>query len=609
MATIADHTASRQSIAPKVAAAERLDWPLVFVAFLVTAAVVIAKALLSAKTTPLIYDTDDAMRLVTVRDLLGGQNWFDHIQHRLNAPFGAEIHWSHLVDAGIAAVILLLRPFAGGMTETIAVYIWPLLLLLALLSLTGRLAFRLGGREAMLPALVLPVVSVAVIPEFSPGRIDHHSIQILLTLLMAWGAIETIERPRFALLTGLAAALSLAIGIEGLPSVLAAILAVSLTWVVRPERGPALCQFGLSFALATIAAQINQYPPSRWFEPACDEISFVYAAFAAGVGLVLVLLSVLPLAHRAPWQRLAAGGAFAVVLALALAKAFPQCLGGPYAGLDPWLIHNWLDQIDEAKPIWASLASALPFGVAAAFPPLLGLLVIAGRLVWGERKDLGEWLVLGLFLLLSVVVMIAQVRGTRLAMPLALPAAGCVIAAARRRYLSGRRVTDALIMLAGWVGFAGLAIGMVVALATAPFEAKASAAPQTQAGQMVCRMPQAFAGLAKLPPTRVMAPVDLGSHLLLFTPHAVVGAPYQRDEAGVRDTFRFLNGSIAAARQILGVRGVTLVVICPDAPEMGGLPDAAPDSFVKLFAQNRLPNWLLPISKPTDVLKVFRVEP
>ncbi len=52
---------------------------------------------------PLIADTDDAMRLVVVHDFLAGQNWYDNVQYRLNTPFGAEIHWSRLVDLPIGA--------------------------------------------------------------------------------------------------------------------------------------------------------------------------------------------------------------------------------------------------------------------------------------------------------------------------------------------------------------------------------------------------------------------------------------------------------------------------------------------------------------------------
>src|SRR4051794_36457669 len=59
-------------------------------------------------------DTDDNMRMMQVRALLHGQGWFDLRQYRMNPPFGANIHWSRLVDLPIAGLILSLRPFIGG---------------------------------------------------------------------------------------------------------------------------------------------------------------------------------------------------------------------------------------------------------------------------------------------------------------------------------------------------------------------------------------------------------------------------------------------------------------------------------------------------------------
>jgi hypothetical protein len=589
-----------------LADAAPFSWPQVLVAYLVLAALAIGKALLTAKTTPLLDDTDDAMRMVTVHDLLGGQNWFDHLQYRLNTPFGAEIHWSHLIDAAIGGIVLLLRPLTGGAADTLAAYAWPLLLLLGLLVLSARLAHRLAGPEAVLPALILPAVSPALMPEFSPGRIDHDNVQILLALLMLWGALEAIERPRFAILAGIAAAVSLAIGIEGLPTVVCAVLALSLTWVVRPRRAAAMRNFGLSFAAGTLLALATAYPPGRWFEPACDEISIVYVAFAVGVGLVLTLLSLLPLGRGPAWQRLLAGGVLGAGLAMGLAAAFPLCRGGPYAALDPWLVGNWLGTIAEAKPVWDSFAAAPAITVGVVVPPLLGLVVIGVRIWRGEACNRGEWLVLGLFLAMAVAVMVAEIRGARLAGALALPAAGWLIAAARRHYLNGPKVRGAVALLGSWLGFAGLIIALPVMLAAAPFGSRAAAMASGPDGE-ACLMPSAFADLAKLPPARVMTPIDLGSHVLLFTPHSVVGAPYHRDQAGIRDTFHFLDGPIGEARQILVGRGVTLVVVCPGLPEMRGLPDAAPDSFLKLFATGKLPAWLQPVSAPGAVLKVFRV--
>ena len=87
-------------------------------------------------------DTDDNMRIMQVRALLHGQGWYDLRNYRMNPPFGANIHWSRLVDLPIAGLILALRPFLGGAgAERWAVAIAPMLpylLLLFSLALTAR---------------------------------------------------------------------------------------------------------------------------------------------------------------------------------------------------------------------------------------------------------------------------------------------------------------------------------------------------------------------------------------------------------------------------------------------------------------------------------------
>src|SRR5581483_1595764 len=80
--------------------------------------------------------TDDAMRLVEVRDLLAGQSWFDLTQYRMDPPHGGSMHWSRLIDAPIAGLILLLRPMLGvAGAEQAALVLWPTTMLAAALVL------------------------------------------------------------------------------------------------------------------------------------------------------------------------------------------------------------------------------------------------------------------------------------------------------------------------------------------------------------------------------------------------------------------------------------------------------------------------------------------
>jgi hypothetical protein len=575
--------------------------------YLLTASSLVARAIATAKTGPLFNDTDDAMRLTDVHDFINGQNWFDIVQHRLNTPYGAEIHWSRLVDLPESLLIRLLQPFAGSMTDTIAGYVWPLLLLFVLLWLSARLTLRLVGPEGLLPALALPAFSPALIAEFSPGRLDHHSVQILLTLAMTLCTVEALKRPRFAIGAGIAAATGLAIGIECLPLVVAAIAAFALMWVFAPQRADALRNFGLSFGAATLLHLLLAAPPSRWFIPACDMLSIVYVAAAIGTGLAFTLLSVLPLQKRGPALRFIVAALLGGGLLGGLLLVFPNCAKGPYAAVDPWLVANWLGNITEAKTLWQSVQGFDAFSIGIAVPPVLALIVIGFRVWRRDSPERGEWLILGVIVLLATLVMVAQVRGARLATAPAIPAFAWLIARARARYLSGATFASVAGLVGSWLGSASLVIMIAIVLLKLPF-----AAPGTQNGRPgvdACLMPQAFAGLAALPPERIMTPIDLGSHMLLFTPHAVVAAPYHRDQQGVLDAFHFFNNPIAEARQILVTRGISLVVICPQLPEMQGLPDAAADSFVRLYAKGALPAWLHDVSLPGAPLKTYAVAP
>lgn len=579
-------------------------WPWVL-CWALTAAAFAVRALLTAGTTPLILDTDDAMRLTMVHDFLGGQGWFDLVQHRLNTPFGGEIHWSRLIDVPEAGLLWLMRLLFGAGADTAMAYSWPLLLLGALLWLTARLALRLGGRLAVLPALLLPALSLITMAEFAPGRVDHHSAQILLTLAMVLCAIGALERPRFAIGAGVAAAAALAIGIEGLPMVAATVAIFGLSWVASPRHATALRDFGLSFALGTALALAQGVPPARWFAPMLDAISIVYALAALLTGLAFLLLSLAPL--RTSSLRLAAGAIAGGLVVAAVVGLFPGILRGPYGGLDPGLIANWIDRISEAEPWFVSLAGEPVYPIAVLVPAITALAVA----VWHaacNRADRGAWLVYAGFLAVAIAVMLLQIRAARIAAPLAVPGCAVLIAAAWRDLVPGRGVWRVFAVLGSWIVSAGIIVAVIATAIVLAFPDYAEATTDKyRLARQACLMPAAFADLAGLPPERIMAPIDLGSHLLLFTPHAVVAAPYHRNQEAVLDAFRFFNGPLDEARKILAARGIGLVVICPAMKEIRGLVAHTPDSFVTLFAERKLPAWLVDHSLPDSPLRIYTV--
>ncbi|MGB3336299.1 MAG: hypothetical protein WBA73_03880 [Devosia sp.] len=576
--------------------------------FAVAVAILVVRSLYGRAELPFFADTDDAMRMVMVRELLAGQPWYDLTAHRLNTPFGAELHWSRLIDLPLALLVLVFTPLLGSDLAIVAAgFVWPMLLLGALLWLSALLAHRLVGPEGVLPALVLPVLSPAITAEFGPGRVDHHNVVILLTLAVVWSGIEAVRRPRFAVACGLFAATALAIATESLPTIAAAILVMGLLWVADPGQGRTMRNFGLAFAVGALVHLAIFRPPSRWLEAACDVLSPVYVAVALVVAAVFTLVSIVP-PPRAAWQRLALLGILAIVGMGAVAVLYPQCLKGPYGELDPWLQANWIANIIEARPWFLTITELPAYAVAVGVPALLAAIVVVRRL-WSVPGQRAEWAALLLFLLCTALVMLSQVRGARLAIMPAMPAAAWLIVMARHRYLAAPRLLTILGLVASWLAFSGVVLSLLVTLVVNVVPGRPQQMAEARASKEPCLLPSAFTDLAALPPERIMTPIDLGAHLMLYTQHEVVAAPYHRNQQGVRDAYRFFNDPIADARAILNDRGIGLVVLCPAMAELRGLPSRAEDSFANLYAEDKLPPWLEDVTLPGAALQVFAVLP
>ena len=559
----------------------------------------------NADLLTLIGDTDDATRLVTVRDFLGGQNWFDHLQHRFNTPWGAEIHWSRLIDLPLGALITVFNVIAPGQGERIALFVWPLLWLLPALYLTAKLTRHLLGPGNTTVALVLAALSLPLHYEFAPGRIDHHNVQIVLVL---WLVLETLKARTISnsvWWAGLAAATSLAIGAETLPVIAAAIVAFGLYWVFDAGFAPRLWRFGVAFAGATLLHFFIAVRPSEWFAVHCDALSLVYVAAAFGVAIVFGILALLPLPASAHLPRLGFGLAGAALIGIVLFEVFPRCAAGPYAALGPFLRDAWLAEIVEARPLWTSLFQLPVFTIAATLPVLLALGGGIHRLATCRNGTRQDWLTYTLVLLGAVFGMMLQLRGVRPTALLAVPGAVALIMSVRERYLSRKgigRLSAAFGLVVIWICAAGLVVYAIAGLVIPKDEEDAGGSSLGS-----CLSDEAFMPLARLSPARVAAPVDLGPYILLMTPHAVMGAPYHRNTDGITDSLRVFGASEEAAWRVIKRRGIDLVVMCDEMLAVTGNGFNAPDSIKSLFAVGGQPDWLNPLPAPDGALRVYRV--
>jgi hypothetical protein len=582
-------------------------------ALLVAAAVVLVHA---AQGFPLIYgpnaDNDSLMRMVEVLDFLSGQGWYDLHQYRMGPAGGFLMHWSRLVDAPIAALLLLAKALTGSMesAETIVEILYPALLMTAAVFLLLRFVRRLAHAEALLPAIILGALALYDLPLFQSAALDHHNIQLVLvltTILFLMPApIADRRRTLASFGAGVAAALSLVVGMETAPYVAVAGAIAATSFLLGGERDhrPAAA-FGAGFAGISLLSFLATVPWSLWGVPHCDAFSLPQMSVAALAGTGLLDAASVPACRATFRKRLLCLSVLAVAIAALLMLAFPECLAAPYADLDPRLQAYWIDSVTEAQSIRQVLAAQPAMAAAYYCTPLLSLLVLGLRL---RKEGLSrEWMVYGAFLLAAVGVSFWQIRGVFFSIPLSVVPLAVWVGEWRARVATQPGIGGTLKLLAVWL----LSFNIVWSTAAqsavsriAP--AKATAGDESAKGACIDR--DDYAALAAMPHATVLAVSNLGAPILRYTPDRALSGPYHRNGAGGLAMLDALTGTDAEARDIVRRYAITVVASCPGNAETKDLQHRAPDGLAARLARGDVPAWLAPV--PTTMnqpLKLYRV--
>ncbi|MFH2016549.1 MAG: GtrA family protein [Pseudomonadota bacterium] len=550
-------------------------------------------------------DNDSLLRLVEVRDLLAGQGWFDPFQYRMGPDGGFAMHWSRLVDAPIAAIVLVAGWATGSqeLGESAARVLWPSLLLGVGTLLVARAARIAYGPEAAFPALVVGALGLVSIGVFQAGAIDHHNVQLVLTLGMGLGLLGGGFGA--AVLAGACTALTLAIGMETLPYVAVggAIAAGLLLFRGERERATA-AGFGLGFAAVAAAAFVATIPPGRWGQPACDAYSVAQASVAVLAGLGLAAAATLGRLADTVSRRLIALGLLGAAVAALLVLAFPHCLADPYAGLDPRLKRFWLDGITEAQPVFEIAAKDPAMLLTWYATPLLGLIVVAATIARSGIRRVDA--IVGTLLLATFLVSVWQVRGAVFAVALAtIPLSGWI---ARRRAAASRSPSRAatLALAAAWI----LSFNAVWSAAGDRIFAPSlpSDASVTVASAGACYRSDDYAALAALPAATVLSVSNLGSAILAWTPSRALAGSYHRNVEGNLSALDMLMATTAEAEDRIRAGKVGIVAVCPGNSETTLLAEAAPDGLLAALNRGAVPAWLEPIGGG-PALRLYRVRP
>ena len=549
--------------------------------------------------------TDDAMRLVEVRDWIGGQGWFDLFQYRLDPP-GTSMHWSRVIDAPLAALILLLRPLIGTHgAETVTLFLWPLLLFTAALALVAAIARQMSSSVAysQITAVVLAVLSVPALIHFRPGAIDHHNAQIVLLLALVLLTSQIEQSAVKAALGGLVASLSLAIGIEMLPAIAATGLAVFGLFVWRGASvSRQVGAFGAALAASSLLLAPALLPLPSLASPVCDAFGGPVLLLVAGGGISLMIMVGIDRLHSTLRLRLATGTASAIALVGAFLSLFAGCIASPYAQLDPLVTSLWVDKVVESMSL-ATMLQLTPQKVLGFYGfPLMTIGFASAALIQSNPLVRFRW-ILGIITLAALIgFSVWEMRGTAAASMLAAPIFAASLAVLWPRLAPGRNLV-LLALAVSPASFAALGLS-AKPLIDLIFRPQMTIAER---GASACRTVSDVASLTQLPRGRVMAPIDLGPMILADTDHAVFAAPYHRNNDGNLAMLKLMLAPIPAARQILSDRRVDYVVICATAPEQD-VVKLAPDGLAARLGRGETPDFLERLDlDPTHKLSVWRV--
>ncbi|MGZ3274211.1 MAG: hypothetical protein ACXWKY_01760 [Caulobacteraceae bacterium] len=547
-------------------------------------------------------DTDDAVRLVLARELLSGRPWYHPEILRLQFPSGGLMHWSRLIDGGIAGLDRLLElvlPPAGA--ELSARALWPLLWLPFAISAACVAARRLAGSAGLLAAGLLAAISLPALEQFRLGRIDHHNVQIVLCLIATSAAMTASGGRRIAAIAGLASGLGLAIGTEAIVfhAAIAASFALRLL-IGDPGAAPKVRAYGLSLAATIASVFLLQTPPSLWGVSVCDTlgVNLVIGMSIGGVGLAA--------ASFAP-----PGAALAIVTAAAGAASaaaylllHPSCLHGPMGDV-PAFLRGYIDQMTEMRPFWEAwrrdrLAcdGLIAPGLAALTAPVL--LARQGR----GRKP--EWLLLAALLYMALGLGLLHIRLLSYANWFAIPLVAAAVAEAAalwRRFLVPTVLAAALVSpVPATAAILGLA---ALADRHAPAPAAGDLAQVRPASAAKCSDHAAFDRLRRLPQGLVLTDPDIGAFVLAETPHAVLAGPYHRLVPGLTETFRLFSEPLDQARGDLASRRIAYVVDCPAEANKADHAMIGPGGLLGALDRRAPPVWLEPLSGPDERLQVY----
>lgn len=551
---------------------------------------------------------DDAMRLVEVRDLLGGQGWFDLMQYRLGADGGTAMHWSRLVDLPIA---IMIRAFSLVMpmdwAEAVTMTLWPILLIGPTLWAMYVASIRFGGTSAGLFGLIFTAIAIVVSEKYDPGSLDHHNVQMLLVALALMALMSPDNTLKNGAIAGVACALSLTVGFETMLFVVAISLSVAVIWLwIGQNLQNRTMGFSGGFTVTLIVIFLITWPGLTTTAFQCDAFDqdlLLVGSIGAGGLMVLSWRA----SHLSIWARLL-GIIILGAIVLASAKIFaPACLSNPLSQLNPDVATEWLARITETKSLKTSVKSDGAGNFGLLIIPVIAMLYAA---IFMRTKALRPQAIILLATIAAAYAMtFYQLRGLFFLLLLCVVPIAAMLGKLYARYQQVRTPVSGILVIAvllisvpdSWsMAYIQFGKGPVVSTTTqssehtVPFDA--------------CLMPSHLLALSELPVGMIASSTDMGAVLVMNTHHSVLSANFHRNQDGIQTGIDLAKADLSEAYRILVDTGIDYVVYCRGDLLPLRISVENPDGLWPTLYVGEIPEFLSPAYASFDgVIHVYNV--
>lgn len=562
-----------------------------------------------------LVDTDAYMRLVRVEQLAETGDWYDSVIHRSNYPYGEELHWTRPLDVMLLAGAFILTPWLGFNKGLLVwgILISPLLGICCLWALLWATRSVMRGKTRQL-LLLLFVTQPLLLQIFQFGRPDHHSLLMLLFILLLGCLFRMVDKnvdDKYVLLCGFLAAFSMWVSVEAIFAVIMIYIMLGILWLIRSEAyARKLLIFSLTLFTFSAVFLFIERPLAALFKVEYDKISiahlFVFMLAVLATYLLTMIKNSAPVAKVLKASFILAASGFIIWL------VFPDFYKGPMAGINKDIVPIWLSRVSEVQPLWSLESSykIITIGSIALF--LIYFFYLAAKrkltdnfnLLFPITVEFAVFLPLGIYqirmdyyLVLIIIMLLAVCLDNILT----------GISASRLGNFA-QPVLRVAVMTLFFLGLPVLSLIPKTATNNPP-DGNPIVKPDLKSLSIFLNDYQTTYSQAQT----ILTLMDFGPEILYRTGFNVVSTPYHRNDRGILYNYNVMAAeSWEQAKTMLKERPVDLIILSPASSERIFYKQTVDKStFYERLIDGEKPDFLKEVVLPpnlADNFKVYRVE-